>query len=72
MEIVVEVNRSLGFVERETYNLLDFFSDVGGTQTVLFSLSMIYLSLVNYEHFDSYIASKLFKIKMSQKEIANK
>ena len=50
-------------LERRAYTFLDVLSDCGGIQAVLISLLSGFLSVINYSHFDSYMASRLFKIK---------
>ena len=38
-------------------------SDIGGLQNILLSFSMGLLVLLNYNNFDSYLASRLYKIQ---------
>ena len=38
-------------------------SDIGGLQGILLSFSMGLLVLLNYNNFDSYLASRLYKIQ---------
>ena len=62
MNINVEMNMNLEIFEREGYTILDVLSDVGGFQGLLLSFFAIIISIANYEHFQSYLASRLFKI----------
>ena len=51
-------------MERDGYTFLDVLSDVGGVSSaIIFVLSSI-VSLLNYNHLDSYLASHLYKIKL--------
>ena len=62
MQISIELNLNLAVIERYSYSVLDIFSDVGGIQSIFFSAFAWFVSLCNYMHFDTYIASRLFKI----------
>ena len=63
MDITVEMNLSLQQVERSGYNILDLLSDVGGIQGLLVSFIGIILGVMNYNNFDNFMASRLYKIK---------
>ena len=63
MDITVEMNLSMNQVERAGYNFLDILSDVGGIQGLLFTFCGILLTVLNYNNFDNYLASRLYKIK---------
>ena len=49
-------------VTRNGYTILDVLSDMGGMQRVLFSFFSVVTSVLNYSNFDSYLASKLYKV----------
>ena len=49
-------------VTRNGYTILDVLSDMGGMQRVLFSFFTVVASILNYSNFDSYLASKLYKL----------
>ena len=57
MEFTVEINSDLLSIERHGYTMIDLLSDVGGVQTIFVTLIGLFLSLWNYEHFDTTIAS---------------
>ena len=48
-------------IERNGYSILDLLSDIGGLQRALFSGVTIFLSIVNHNQLNDYLASKLFK-----------
>lgn len=57
------MNLNLLFVSRDGYTVIDMFSDIGGIETIFISMIHIFLSVWNYKHFDSYMASHLYKLK---------
>lgn len=68
MEITVEMNRDLHFIERKSYTLIDLLSDVGGVQAIFVSFVGAWIALWNYEHFDTTMASQLFKIQADDQD----
>ena len=62
MNINVEMNLNLEVFEREGYTVMDVLSDVGGFQGILVSFFTMIIPIVNYEHFQSHLASRLFRI----------
>ena len=48
---------------RDGYTLLDFFSDIGGIQGILVSAAAIFLGMWNYNNFDNFLVSKLYKME---------
>ena len=61
--ITFEVNPDVGVVERQPYTLLDFFSDIGGLQGLIFSWAAVVISYFNYNYFDNFLVSKLFRVE---------
>ena len=51
----------LTVIQRDGYTILDILSDVGGLQGILISLISLFISMCNYNHLNTYIASKLFR-----------
>lgn len=49
---------------REGYTLYDWFSDIGGIQSILISIIAIFVSTWNYRYMDNFLVSKLFKLKL--------
>ena len=52
-------------VSRDGYTILDVLADMGGFQRVLFSFFSIIATVLNMSNFDSYLASKLYKLNES-------
>ena len=51
----------LTLIERTGYTLLDILSDVGGLMGILFSGITLLLEIINYNHLNYFLISKLFK-----------
>ena len=62
MALDFEMNPDQLFLEREVYTFLDLLSDIGGLQAVLGSALLFTLSLFNYQYFDEFMASRLYRI----------
>ena len=58
-----EVSRHKHFISRENFTVLDLLGEIGGLQGFLISLCQFVLYFINYQHFDQFMASKLFKIQ---------
>ena len=63
--LAFEMNYDLNVVSRNTYNILDLLSDIGGIQSLLVTFFNLLLSIWNYNHFSNYMVSKLYKYKSS-------
>ena len=63
LNLLIDLNLDKHLTERENFQLLDFLGDIGGVQAILISFFQFILFFINYNHFDSSMASKLFKIK---------
>ena len=63
MDIDIQMNPDLIIIERKGYQILDFLSDLGGMEAFLFSIFSVVLSFLNYNHFNTHMASRLYKIK---------
>ena len=48
-------------IERSGYTVLDLLSDVGGLQGILIYAISLLLSILNHNHLENYMASKLFR-----------
>ena len=53
---------------RKCYNILDLLSEVGGMIGILLVLFSSVVSCFNYNNFDNYMVSRLFKIKKKYSE----
>lgn len=62
-DLTVEMNMDIVEYKRSGYYLLDFFSDIGGVQSLLFSGSAFLVSIWNYNMFDNYMVSRLYKLE---------
>ena len=71
MSMTIEMSLELLVVARTGYTILDVLSDVGGIQSLLMTITTLWIGVWNYKHFDNYMASKLFKVhKNGSKEKA--
>ena len=64
-----EMNLDQTVVTRDGYTILDVLSDMGGFQRVLFSFFSIVAAILNVSNFDSYLASKLYKLDDNNKHL---
>ena len=62
MEINIEMNLDQNVISRQGYTILDFLSDIGGMQYMLFSSLAIILAICNYNHLDNHLVTKLFRL----------
>ena len=60
--IGIQNDLNLTSLSREVYTILDVLSATGGIASALISLLVPIVGLLNYNHLESYIASRLFKI----------
>ena len=58
----IQNDLNLTVLSRDMYTILDVLSDTGGIASALISLLVPIIGLLNYNHLESYIASRLFKI----------
>ena len=58
-----EVGMTQQVILRHGYTILDLLSDMGGMYSLLISFFGLLLALFNYKYFDTFMASRLFKIK---------
>ena len=45
--------------------MLDLLSDIGGLQGILTAIAISLLSVFNYNHFENYLVSRLYKLAKS-------
>ena len=69
MEISVEMNLDLTVISREGYTILDFISDIGGMQVMIFSFLAVVLTFWNYNYFDDYLITKLFRLQQKDEGV---
>ena len=70
MDISFEMNLDRKTLARSGYTFLDVLSDVGGIQGMFLSFFSIIVGILNYNHFENYLASRLFKVKGSKAHLA--
>ena len=63
MDITVELNLDRKFIIRKSYSFLDLLSEVGGIIGILMVFFSPVVSCFNYNNFDNYMVSRLFKVK---------
>jgi hypothetical protein len=68
VSVTFERSLSLWTYERDAYTLLDLFSDVGGFQGLLISFCAGLSVMWNFNHFENFMVSRLFKITKRKKE----
>ena len=61
-DIYIEVNFDQRVVERDVYTFLDLLSDIGGLQGILISGISLALAFWNFNQFDNFMVSRLFKL----------
>lgn len=49
-------------IARNGYTVLDFFSDIGGIQSILISAAAIMVYVWTYNSLDDYMVTKLYKV----------
>ena len=62
MDITIEMNMDKQTMTRSVYNAFDVLSDVGGIQGIIMSGIGLFIGIWNYNNFDNYMASQLYKI----------
>ena len=67
--ITFEMDLNVLQIERKVYTLFDMLSDVGGLTGILAIICQTICSLWNFNSFDNFMVSRLFKIKKPANEI---
>ena len=63
VSLTIEMNLNLRKYERRVSTLSDLMSDVGGFFGLLLMFGRISAKLWNFNHFDNFLVSRLFKMK---------
>ena len=50
-------------INRNGYYFIEMLSDIGGIQSILLATFTVFLSIVNHNYFDSYMAQRLYKLE---------
>ena len=69
--VTFDLSLDLITYERKVYTAFDMFSDVGGLLGLLVSFFSLLSWIWNYQSFDNYLASRLFKIKRESEDEAD-
>ena len=59
------------YEERNNYTVFDMLSDIGGINSIMFSVTFFLLQVINYNHLESYMAAQLFKLQPENIEQKN-
>ena len=63
MEISIEMSLDLEVIVRNSFTIMDLLSDIGGIEIILSLAFGFLVSILNHGYFDTFMASRLFKIK---------
>ena len=66
LDITIERNLNQRVIARNGYTVLDFLSDVGGMESMLYTGSAFLLTMWNYNHLDNFLVLKLYRTSNSQ------
>ena len=66
MSISFEMNLDKLVIVRKCYGFLDLLSDLGGMIGILMSSFAIAVKIINYNNFDNYMTSRLFKVAKAE------
>lgn len=61
--VEIQMDFDLNMIERSSYTALDVLSDVGGIQSMLYSLISLVLGLFNTRLVDDYLISRLYELR---------
>ena len=61
--ISIDMDLNMIHIERKLYTVFDMLSDVGGLLGILTTIAAFLNSIWNYQAFDNFMVSRLFKIK---------
>ena len=61
MAFFFEMDDDLTVIERSGYTILDWLSDVGGIQSMIWSLTGAILGIINGNYFNDSLIAKLYK-----------
>ena len=67
--VTIERNLDIMHFERSVYTMLELISDVGGFNGALILLLALLSQIWNFNNFDNFMVTRLFKIKKPKEEI---
>ena len=62
-DLSIEMHLDTLAFKRQSYTFLDLISDIGGMQSLLFSAFAFVVGVWNYNMFDNYMVSRLYKLE---------
>lgn len=71
VSVNIERDLNMNAFERTVYTSFDFLSDLGGLSGILVSGFWIFVNAWNYNSFDNYMVTNLFKMKKPDNHKAN-
>ena len=69
MDITFELDLDRTLIMRKSYSILDLLSEVGGMIGILMVFFSSVVSCFNFNNFDNYMVSRLFKVKKINSEM---
>ena len=63
MDVTFELDLNQKFIMRKSYSFLDLLSDIGGMIGILMGIFSSIVACFNFNNFDNYMVSRLFKVK---------
>ena len=69
VSVTFELDLNMIHIERKLYTVFDMLSDVGGLLGILTTFAAFFNSIWNYQAFDNFMVSRLFKIKKPKQKI---
>ena len=69
VSVTFELDLNMIHIERKLYTVFDMLSDVGGLLGILTTFAAFFNSIWNYQAFDNFMISRLFKIMRPKNEI---
>ena len=63
VSVTLEMNLNVMNYERKVYTIIDMLSDIGGLTGIIATMFGIMNATWNYNAFDNFMVSRLFKIK---------
>lgn len=68
VSVTIEMSLDLIRYDRKLYTSFDVLSDIGGLSGMIFYLFAVILKIWNYNAFDNYMVSRLFRLKKTDEE----
>ena len=69
ISVTIEMDLNVMHYERKVYTIFDMLSDVGGLSGILTTIFWVLSAIWNYQAFDNFMVSRLFKMRKPSEEI---